>query len=220
MLKTLLNLIFPPKCIFCGRILNVTCELEICKECFERIPFTGSCEIETVYGSCYDRIICLCDYSGIIKDVLVGFKFHSKPGCGKTLGTLLADKVAGLAAASKFDLLTCVPLHPKRLRERGYNQSEILCRELGKSTGMPVNTHIIKRIRNTEAQSLLAGKQRYSNVKDAFLVVDAGPVIGKSVLLVDDIMTTGNTLNECARILKDAGAASVTAAVIASGRKY
>jgi len=194
--------------------------MEICRECYGRIPFTGSWEMETVYGSCCSRIICLCDYSGIIKDALVRFKFHNRPGYGKTLASLLADKVTSFAADSGFDLITCVPLHPNRLIERGYNQSEILCRELGKRTGMPVNTHILKRIKNTQAQSLLAGKERYSNVKEAFQVVDAEPVRGKSVLLVDDILTTGNTLNECARVLKNAGAAEVTAAVIASGRKY
>jgi len=219
-IKEFLSLVFPPRCIFCGRFLSIKSQQDICEECYGNIPFSGSFDTHMEQGLYFDRLICLCEYSGIIKHALVNFKFHNKPRIGRTLGKLLSEKLRKMTKTDEFDIITCVPLHRKRYARRGYNQSELICRELHSKLDIPFNRDMLVRIRDTEPQSLLSGCMRHDNVKDAFSIKNGSKTEKMSVLLVDDIMTTGSTLNECAKVLKDRGAARVTAAVIASGRKY
>jgi ComF family protein len=107
-----------------------------------------------------------------------------------------------------------VPLNPVRLKERGYNQSALIAQQLSNITRIPFSVHLLKRLRNTPSQTKLSREQRKENVKGAFAV--QGNVEGKRVLLIDDVITTGSTLNECAKVLKQNGAAWVTAAAIAT----
>lgn len=218
MLHNILNLIFPPRCIFCRHILSVSSRVDICNDCFKKIPFTDKMHISAEHGSCYDELICVCRYSGILKDALIKFKFYNKPGFYRALGVLLSKKIKEMTISSDFDIIIGVPLHNRKKRERGYNQSELISRVLSREIGIPVVSGLLKRIRDTQPQSLLPRHKRHLNVKGAFCLKEADKVADKAVLLVDDVLTTGSTLNECARVLKNAGAKKVTAAVIASGR--
>ena len=108
-----------------------------------------------------------------------------------------------------------VPLHPRRLRTRGYNQAALLSKFLGSRAGIPVAYELLTRARETRPQTRLSREQRLANVRGAFLVADAEAVSGRRILLVDDVFTTGTTLDECALALKRAGAARIAALTVA-----
>ena len=144
------------------------------------------------------------------------FKYQAKTSLGKRLGRILAEKLREDGILPGFDCLIPVPLHPARKRERGFNQSELLADELSEVTHLPELKQLLKRIRNTKDQTKLTPEQRIENVKGAFALIDYDRIEGKKVILVDDVMTTGATLKECAKVLTKAGAKRVMGATIAA----
>lgn len=221
-LSNAIKLIFPPKCIFCNDVLSINSDIDICRSCFNKISFidgiiNGNNTRQSNSGCC-DYIICVCRYSGIIKDSLIRYKFFGKLSYYRTFARLLADKVNKMTNFNNFDIIISVPLHVNKEKIRGYNQSLLISKELSKRLGVPEYSRLLSRVRDTGSQSLLPKGKRYYNVKDAFKVCKTELIKGKTVLLVDDIMTTGNTIDECSRVLKAAGAKAVVGAVIATGR--
>lgn len=221
MLKWIINLLFPPKCIFCSKILDVNKDVFICNDCLGRVPFMEGSSIKLKSGiNYYDDVICVCEYTGIIKEALLRFKFSNKPSYHITFARLLLDRINKVYDIGMFDMIISVPLHPLKESTRGYNQSYLISGALSRKTGIKEESGLISRIRDTGSQSLLTRSERLTNVKDAFKVNETSKVEGKAILLVDDVMTTGSTLNECSKTLKQAGAKKVVVAVIASGRKF
>ncbi|HOQ37964.1 MAG TPA: ComF family protein [Acetivibrio sp.] len=221
MLKRLLNLIFPPKCIFCNKILYLNTDIYICKECFSKIEFREGGSIKSGTGDDYfDSIVCVCEYTGIVKDAVKRFKFSNKPAYYRAFARLLSQKIKETMDYRLFDAIISVPLHPVRERTRGYNQSFLISTELSRELGIKEESNLLSRTRNTHSQSLLPRQDRLINVKGAFTVTDSSKVKDKTILLVDDVLTTGTTLNECSRVLKEAGAKKIVVAVIASGRRF
>ncbi len=227
--KYLTNLVFPPKCIFCNKLIETKSGVEICEPCFELIPFIDGAEIMpfAVDGKFMDKklnfcdgIICICSYSGIIRKAVIKYKFNNRPGFSRVFAMLISDKLKKMTACQKFDIIISVPLYKQRENARGYNQSLLISKILSRELGLPEKSKVLSRIRSTSTQSLLKREDRRSNVSDAFKVNDPNEIYNKAILLIDDIMTTGITLNECSKVLKEAGARSVVAAVIASGRKF
>ncbi len=214
----LVKLLFPPKCIFCGRIIDYESDIEICETCYNKIPFIDIINYELDRTRYYDELICLCKYSGIIKECLIKFKFYEKVSCYRTLSKLMSVKIKKVSNSKKYDMIMSVPLHRKKQKLRGYNQSLLISRSISGEIGIPEQSSFLKKVRETESQSLLTRDRRYLNVKAAFEVRKTEKIKGRSVLLIDDIFTTGSTINECASVLKRAGASRVTAMVIASGR--
>lgn len=223
MFKNLIRFLFPPRCIFCGYILETDVDMEICENCFCKIPFMKDGIIKSpesfLHGGGCEYTICACNYTGILKDSIKKFKFYDKAGYYRAFAGLLSDRIKKMTNFREFDIITCVPLSKRKESIRGYNQSLLISKEVGKKLGIPVNPRLLVRERDTKSQSLLTKCERYSNVAGAFKVTNANDIKGKTVLLVDDIMTTGNTLNECGRTLLKAGAEKVIGAVIASGRR-
>ena len=221
MLGKLINLIFPPKCIFCRKLLDVTAEMEICNDCFRQIHlFSENSRVKNTSSFC-DEIVCVSEYSGIIKEALKRYKFNGKPSYCRAFSKLLIKKVKIMTNCRKFDIIVSVPLHKSRETVRGYNQALLISKIVSKATGIREESGVLKRVRETSAQSLISSRHgRLNNIKDAFKVTQPHKLAGKSIILIDDILTTGHTVDECSRALKEAGALWVTAAVIASGRKY
>ena len=220
-LEEIIKMIFPPKCIFCGSILGIRQQVEICEPCLAKVPFirgdTAMAGARILKNSYFDKVICLCRYWGIIKQSLIRYKFFNKSGYYRTFAKLLSDEVKRMTNLEKFDIIISVPLHQSKQHIRGYNQSLLLTRELSRQIGIVESSGIMSRTKRTNAQSLLPRDGRYLNVKDAFRLNDAIKIRNKVILLVDDILTTGYTVNECSRLLKEAGAKEVVVAVIASG---
>lgn len=217
--ERILNMIFPPRCVFCDSMMESGADLNICSDCYGKLSFSAENPVRMAggNGSC-DAALCVCKYTGIMKDALIRYKFYKRPGYYRTFAKLLVDTIYKVTNVEKFDMIISVPLHKRKEFTRGYNQALLISKALGRETGINECSELLARTRHTEAQSLLDKKSRNENVKGAFEVTDAYKVKGKYILLVDDIMTTGNTLNECSKALKDAGAKAVLAAVLASGQ--
>ncbi len=216
-INSILNFIFPPRCIFCGKLLGVKADISICPGCYVNIPFIN--RPIPFYGF-LDGIICVCEYSGIIKDAIIRYKFYNKSSYFRTFARLMSQRIKTETAGQKFDLIISVPLYKKKKAKRGYNQSYLISKFLSRELGIPEASYCLSRIRDTASQSLLSKDKRQANVYGAFRVNHARLVAGRNIILVDDVLTTGSTLNECCRALKDAGAEKVLGAVIASGRKF
>lgn len=147
-------------------------------------------------------------YAGEVRSLIHAFKFDA---CGEAL-PLLASAMAEALPERSFDCLTPVPLHPRRLRQRGYNQAALLCGALSERTGIPAEA-CLERVRYGRPQSRTARKGRRKNVESAFRALPAAE--GKRILLVDDVRTTGSTAHACAEALRKAGAESVSLCVCA-----
>lgn len=171
-------------------------------------------------GDCLTRppgfvgVVPLGVYQGPLRDCVQGLKYQSKPRLDRALGTLLAETLAQrFVHALPPDLLVPVPLHPHRLRQRGFNQALLLGREVGSGLRLPVCPHLLQRHRPTPPQQGLPARERRHNLRGAFSLTR--PLQGERILLVDDVMTTGTTARECAATLLEGGARSVWVAVLA-----
>lgn len=147
------------------------------------------------------------------------FKYDRRTHLARPLALLMLEQSADSLRQLQPDLIIPVPLHRSRLRERGFNQAVLLGKKLSCQLGVPLHIATLKRIRYTEPQIELSAAERQLNVKGAFSVIDPALVTGKRIVLLDDVMTTGSTLNECAKALKTAGADLVIATTVARAPK-
>jgi ComF family protein len=154
-------------------------------------------------------------YEGAIRDLIHRLKYDGKVQVRRPLALLMAQRLAGFADHDSSDLLLPVPLHLKRIRERGFNQAILLGELLAREWKIPFERSLLRRIRWTEPQVNLAAGERAANVRGAFAVGDPSVVKGRRVILVDDVLTTGSTVSECSRVLKRAGAVEVFVATVA-----
>ena len=210
--EPVLSFIAPAACVSCGNPLNNN-EKVICRECFQKIPTLSEDYLENLKNEIttpyFDDLIVRFEFSPIFQQLIHLLKYEHFTG----VATILAQSLAEFIPLN-FDLVTAVPLNPVRLKERGYNQSALLAQNLSQITRIPFDDTILKRVRNTPSQTKLSRSERQANVRDAFIAF--GDLEGKRILIVDDVVTTGSTLNECARVLKLAGASKITAAALAT----
>ena len=220
----LLKLIFPPRCIFCKGLLDIRSEIDICESCYKGLPFAANrladLLMEDSNNRYYDDVVCVFEYSGAVKASLKRYKFNNKAGYSRVYAELLYREINRRMDVESIDMVMSVPRHIKKELMRGYNQSKLISEAISRKIGIPECSHLIKRTRFTESQSSLDKKDRYGNIKDAFKLVSFNELMGKKILIIDDIITTGLTLSECARLLKTAGAQKVISGVVASGKIY
>ncbi|MBN3032678.1 MAG: ComF family protein [Candidatus Saganbacteria bacterium] len=200
--NSLLDLIFPPRCEACGK----SGPEALCPECFAGVRF-----MKPQYG-----IHCAAAYDGAVRTALHRFKFQKRKRLAEPLGILLVNYL-GQAPALKmkeFDSIVPVPLHRKRLRQRGFNQIDLLASVIGRYYELPV-VPSLERVKNTRPQFDLPKHERFENIKGAFRVCRSKEVYDKRLLLLDDIYTTGATAAECVRALTIAGARRVEVLTLA-----
>ena len=154
-------------------------------------------------------------YEVVLREALHAFKFRGRPALAAPLAELLIEAAEGGLPAGAPALLVPVPLHPRRERERGFNQASLLARRVGRAWRVPVRADVLARAVATQSQTELDASARRANVRGAFRLRRPEVIAGRHVLLVDDILTTGATLSECARCLRDGGAATVGALTVA-----
>ena len=217
MIKELLSLIadaiYPPKCIACDALLGADREDRgyICLDCNSRIVW-----LESDFFSAnlkkqeFDSSGSLAAYDGAWQEVVHKFKYNNRTDLAGQLGEMLSRRID-----YEYDLITAVPLHPKRLRERGYNQSALLAKVVAKKTGFKFNLGIFKRVKHSAPQVGLAKEERMENIRGAFEPCGSWKAKDADILLIDDVITTGATVNECAKVLKKAGAGRVDVMTIA-----
>jgi len=215
-----LDLLLPPRCVLCGLPSGSIC---ICTQCRSDLPWTGphciQCGLplntprDEICGRCiqdtpqFTRTVCPLQYQFPADRLVQSFKFKRQLAAGRVLGQLMCEWVIN-QGCERPDMLIPVPLHWLRMITRGFNQAFELGAYAGKVLDVPLLTTALRRHRNTQAQSGLSRKQRHKNVRGAFYW--HGPLQpGRHVALIDDVMTTGTTVTECARVLKKAGAKRV-----------
>ncbi|MDY6910980.1 MAG: ComF family protein [Chloroflexota bacterium] len=213
--ELLLDLIFPRKCVGCGMEGEFLCVS--CAETLPRLelPFCDRCGIPITQGHlCHkclkspfviDGIRSLFLHEGLARDAVHSLKYNNLKALGPTLAKFMAEFLE--FGNLSFDLLAAVPMHSKRMRKRGYNQADLLVDELSRLVRLPVARGTLVRLRDTPSQVSLGAEDRRHNMQGAFRCYDS--LQDRKVLLVDDVCTTGATLNACAVALKEAGAASV-----------
>ncbi|EON75720.1 Competence protein F -like protein, phosphoribosyltransferase domain protein [Lunatimonas lonarensis] len=220
-----LALLFPVTCDLCNRSLYAF-EEHVCRVCEASLPISsyhqspGENELkqkivglaEVRYALSYLRF----SKRGKSQKLLHQLKYRNKPGLGVKLGKLYATLLRDQGFQDEWDLIIPVPLHLHKQRRRGYNQSRCFAEGLGDLMGIPVE-NLLTRTVNTSTQTRKTRFQRWENVSDVFLLVDKESLLGKKVLLVDDVMTTGATLAACAQRLLEGKPRYVDIAVIAAG---
>ena len=181
-------------------------EIGICKKCKDGIHTTKDMTFE---GKQYiDIVISPFLYDGIVSDAVRAFKFGNKRRYGEFLTDLALFYINDIGIFNGYNMIVPVPLHKNRLKERGYNQSDIIAKRLGRRLNVDVDCGALIRTRDTLHQSSLNGLKRIENVRNAFCARDAD-LTGKQIILVDDIYTMGETANECAKALKSSGTEKV-----------
>ncbi len=213
-LEWLAGWLFPEKCILCGRILEQE-EMDLCRACRVNAP---QCPVSRIKYPHIDRWLALWYYENDVRYSLLRYKFHNRRNYADAYARLLAMKLMKEEWLD-FDVLTWVPISRKRLRKRGFDQVALLAEKIGQELDIEPLPTLVKTRHNRQQSRIVGTAQRRANVLGAYAVLDTCLLEGKRVLLLDDILTTGATAGECARILKLAGATQVQFAAIAAANQ-
>jgi ComF family protein len=224
-LGALLNLLFPSKCPVCGNESDNHLYNPFCTKCWRGIekysgPACNICGIPTISSLTITCELCLKTkppfskvlyygvYDGVLKEAIHLLKFNGVKRLSKPLSLMLYE-----LSIPKVDGIIPVPLHHKRLCQREFNQTASISRHLSKNLKIPLMLNVLKKSKETPPQTDVTGKERLKNIKNAFTASEK--VRGLDLLLIDDVITTGATVRECAKALTKAGAKSVTVAALA-----
>ena len=205
--RGVMNFLFPRRCPFCGAVLEKDAT---CRACQSSLPYCTA--VQT--GSGYGRVTAPLYYQGAVRRAILDYKFNGKLGGLQTFGAMMAACAAERYSGA-FDAITWVPVSEKRLRKRGYDQARYL------ASSLCVDWHVtpqetLRKIRDNQPQSGLSDrKERRANVLGVYQAINPAEIVGKRFLLIDDIFTSGATLSECVRVLKEAGAADVMCLTLA-----
>lgn len=234
--QALLDVFYPRTCLYCRSNINYHCEQYICGNCRKNIPFVNErhcsrcgsvlgqysvtsevkgcafCRSEHLY---HDSLTAIAYYDGAIKVLIHKYKYERQRFLYKAIGDFLRTNKKLAELMREIDIVVPVPLYWRKKLQRGFNQSELIAREIHRAFLTPFSVNNLIRIKNTTSQTRLSKNKRYSNVQKAFFVKNPAIMKGKRVLLVDDVLTTGLTMRECAKKLKETGAKSIHLLVFA-----
>ncbi len=232
--RAFIDFFFPPQCFICRKPLGKNPTDHPCPSCLSELkvfshPRCPRCGLgfhspggeDHLCSGCltedwnFTKARAIGPYEGWMVELISQFKFRGVARLAKPLGTLLAEYRDPEFPFSEFDLLVSVPLHLQRLRERGFNQSLLLARRIAQIHSLPLDATALQRIRHTQPQTELSGPERKKNIRQAFAVKRTTSISGKRILLIDDVFTTGATVQECAQTLLKAGAKQVDVLTLA-----
>ena len=200
MLYKVLDLIYPPVCGICGKIdknsLCNKCNIELKKEAVFGVEKYGETQ-----DKLFDEHLYVFIYSGIIRDTMLNYKFNNKSYIYKTITKFLLKNEKFVEIIKSYDIIIPVPLSRKRIKERGYNQSGLIAKEISKTLNIALNNRCLIKNQNTVAQSTLNREERLKNLQGVYTLKYHNKIQSKKVLIVDDIYTTGSTVNECSKII-------------------
>lgn len=237
MIGEMINLCYPAFCQACGKKSSVWDD-NLCQDCIKKIkkrlpPFcikcgkqlTGDRDLKDKCNDCknqapyYDQAHSGFCYDGILKDLVHNFKYNKITSLSKEFTKLTVDFMHDYAIGINIDIILSIPMHPLRLFKREINASHVLAKDIAKKLGIKYSNRLLKKVKNTLPQSKLKRKKRINNVKNSFSVNKNKifDIKGKDILLVDDLFTTGSTVSECAKILKEAGSDRVEVITLARG---
>lgn len=209
-----LDWFFPSKCVFCRRVLDNT---DICGECAAKLPYTKGDAISQKLPHIKNCISPLY-YDGVVREAILRYKFWGLQVYAHRFGLIMADCIENNLDCGDIDVISWVPLSRKRLRKRGYNQAQLLAEVISDKLNIPCTATLKKIVDNPAQSGTKSSGERQKNVKGVYALGSNTDLTEKAVLLIDDVVTTGATLSECAKTLKDAGALYIYCATIARGR--
>ncbi|MFC1755517.1 ComF family protein [Thermoproteota archaeon] len=236
-IETIINLVYPALCVSCKRPNHQSESIRyLCSNCYLSIsrhtpPFCVKCgrglkELRHIHnsicGEClerhynFDQAWSVCNYDGIIKSLIHAFKYKQKLHYKIIFGRLFDEFLTAFKVLRDVDLIIPIPLHAVRLREREYNQSYIIAQSVSQILNKPVTTHALERWRNTKPQVDLDENKRETNINGCFRLRNAVELKEKSILLIDDVFTTGTTLSEAAKALKSCKPSRISCLTLAS----
>lgn len=222
-------------CISCGSIIDKTRDYALCDACMETFHWLGQktcgkcgkilpedyrhelCYDCRTFGHDFDRGFTCVQYGLYERGVLMDYKYKGKSYIGRKLGDILYDRMS--LEAADFDLVVPVPMYRKKQNQRGYNQAAVMARRFAQRRQKPCAAELLQRTRKTPPMKGLGAFERHENLKGAIAVSRDNPysLEGRRILLIDDIYTTGSTLDECSRVLREAGASRVYVLTFACG---
>lgn len=232
-LDALASVVFPASCGFCGEVLTSATRLSLCEACLDWVqPLTGPCCRQCgrpfvsalpaataqplchlcrrgVYG--FDAARSFAAYNDVMIRAIILLKYHAVAPLGAWLAARLLETAARDPELLAADVVVPVPLHPVRRRERGYNQAELIAGPLARTLRLPLRSYLLVRTKPRPEKLKLTRRERWQTVRGAYATREGARVDKLRVLLIDDVMTTGATLDACARALRKAGAARVVA---------
>ena len=208
----ILDLLYPPKCIFCSALLKNE-ETDLCNHCRRDLPQVMH---SLKRGECYEACYAAYYYEAMVAKSIRKFKFAGQAQYADAYGRILAMLI--LHEHLEFDILSWVPISNRRARQRGYRQTKLIAQAIGRELGVQA-VQTLQKVKDNVAQSTLKNEaQRRKNVSEAYEAISPENFSQQRILLVDDVITSGATLSECARTLKKAGAKSVVCVTLAATR--
>ena len=214
MFEKFLNLIFPNVCGFCNKIdknsLCKNCELNLAKYKINCIK-----DYTKNNKKYFDYLYSALKYENEVREKIIKYKFNENSYLYKTFAKIIIKDKKIYGFLKLYDIIIPVPMHKFKKSVRGYNQSELLANEIAKQMELAFEKAVLIKIKNTKVQSTLTKTQRRENVKNVFFVTDATKIKDKKIILIDDIYTTGCTVNECSKVLKQSGAREICVVTIA-----
>lgn len=214
-LDSLLELIYPNVCGICGKI-NRNSLCDECKRKMRSIIVAKIVDYKRDNLKFFDKHAYLFKYDGKIRSLILNYKFDNKAYLYKTFTQFVLNNQNICNFIKSYNIIIPVPIHKKKFNSRGYNQSELIAKELAnKMNSLKLETKVLIKVKNNMAQSTLNKEDRILNVKNAYEVINKQIIKDKRVLLLDDIYTTGNTVNECSKVLKYNGAKEIGILTIA-----
>ena len=212
MANIFLNLFFPPKCGICGKIGKDF----LCENCYKNSKKLEINKINNINDLYVNKHMYIFRYTDLIRDKIIEYKFEDKSYLYRIFEKIILNNKKVCDFIKCYDIITPVPINKKRYKERGYNQSLLIARKIAKYiNNIELKNNIIIKNNNIKTQSSLNREERKSNIIGAFRINKNTNILNKKILIFDDIYTTGSTVNECAKVLKNAGAKEVSILTIA-----
>lgn len=236
-IDTFLNLIYPRNiyCILCNKAIKRDERYSLCNKCFESISFIGlkacnkcgkSLEKEYLLEDCHEciqqdhyftRAISCVEYDEISKKIIFDLKYNKKRYLSYHMAEIMANRIKSFGKMD-IDIIIPVPMYRKKEKRRSFNQAYLIASFFGKMMNIKVDKKILIKIKDTEAQNKLKKDERKKNLKNVFEFVSNKDIEGKNILLIDDVYTTGSTVDECSRILRKSGVSNIYVLTFATGR--
>ena len=207
----ILDYFYPPTCGICGKLNNDY----LCKKCEKLLNGHVSENVLNIDNMNFQELIYIFKYEGIIRESILKYKFEEKSYLYKTFVNFLLKNDKVFENIKNYDTIIPVPISNKRYKKRGYNQSWLLAMELSKLMNLTLITNCLFKAKDVIEQSKLTKEQRVENIKDVYFLTNESKIENRKILLLDDIYTTGSTVNECCRILKKANPKKIVVVVLA-----
>lgn len=207
----ILDYFYPPTCGICGKLNNDY----LCKKCEKLLNGHVSENVLNIDNMNFQELIYIFKYEGIIRESILKYKFEEKSYLYKTFVNFLLKNDKVFENIKNYDTIIPVPISNKRYKKRGYNQSWLLAMELSKLMNLTLITNCLFKAKDVIEQSKLTKEQRVENIKDVYFLTNESKIENRKILLLDDIYTTGSTVNECCRMIKKTNPKKIGVLVLA-----